>query len=729
MKSFDLLRKKIKQTYIVTLSLTIALLTFWFVWTQYYFYSLEGQPYIINIAGKQRMLSQRIALVGNALVSEPAKAKGEPLKSELVALTREFLHNHEILVGRVPVNEEFNALNGELEALYFSPPAMLDRQVSQYAEQALHLASLSLPLAMDAQPIGPESSKQILDNLDLAVSLFEKQLSENLRENHWWHLISWVLTLLSVIFAVRLLFTPLSRLIEAQFDEVKRAQLDARLEKEQINKLVATKEEFLASMSHEFRSPISAIIGVLELLPNMQEKREQLIQRAEQSCFRLLMLTNNLVDSMQNRQLDEEKDKEEFDLVRLLDDALSHFFYQCQEKGLNYEVFNETSLPHLVVGSPSPLSKAFKNLLDNAVKFTHHGIISVYNRVAVNDGQLILQIRVVDTGIGIDDASKESIFDRFYKAHNKPKLYSGAGVGLYAARHQVREMGGDITVVSALNSGSEFCLSVPLQMPSEKEKHPVATAKGKFAVVDDQEITRLHLSYMIEQEGFAVDTYKSGAELLSNRDVIKDYDGIITDYFMPGINGTELANYLQAMLGKHTPPLILVSAAPQIANIVSNSEINAWQVFVKPIDRNRFIDALKYLSKPGYTLSPLPSSASILIVEDEPINAEILLDMIENLGYRGDVAEDGERALSKAGNNHYDVILLDLNLPDISGFEVATILNEQGTQAQMVAVTASTYETDRARSLATGMRYHLVKPVAYQELKNTLKLLLCKPVN
>lgn len=729
MTSFEQLHKKIKQTYLITLSLALVLLTFWFFWTQHYFYSLESQPYIINIAGKQRMLSQRIALVSSAFTLASSPEEAASLKLELVALTREFLDNHEVLTGRVPEKGEFTELTSDLEALYFSPPAMLDTQVSEYAEQALHLASLPHPLPEIARPIQPGTAKKILSDLDLAVSFFEQQLSNNLQGNRWWLGVTWFVTLICAIFAIRLLFTPLTRLVHDQFEQVKEAQQRARQESEQASKLMATKEEFLASMSHEFRSPISAIIGALELIPNIREKQEQLVQRAEQSCYRLLMLTNNLVDSMQNRQLEESNSKEEFDLVRLLDDALSHFFYQCHEKGLNCEVFNETSLPHLVIGSPSKLSKALKNLLDNAIKFTNQGMVSVYNRVAVNNGKLLLQIRIVDTGIGIDDAEKEKIFERFYKAHDKPKLYSGAGVGLYAARRQVREMDGDITVISALNSGSEFCLTVPLQMPAETSKPPVSKAKGKFAIVDDQEITRLHLSYMIKHEGFEVDSYKSGAELLSNQDAIQHYDAIITDYFMPGISGTELANYLKAMLGKHTPPLILVSAAPQIANIIANSEIDAWQVFVKPIDKNRFIDALNYLAKPDLATSQSPSSASVLIVEDETINAEILYDMIVNLGYRADIAEDGERALSKAGGNHYDIILMDLNLPDMSGFEVASILKEQGQQAQMVAVTASDYETDRAKSLAIGMRYHLVKPVAYQELKNTLKLLLRKSAN
>lgn len=145
---------------------------------------------------------------------------------------------------------------------------------------------------------------------------------------------------------------------------------------------------------------------------------------------------------------------------------------------------------------------------------------------------------------------------------------------------------------------------------------------------------------------------------------------------------------------------------------------------LKPIDRNRFIDSIHHLSlNKGKSFSQ-SDKVSVLIVEDEPINAEILRDMVENLGYDVTLAEDGESALSRAGEEEFSIILLDLNLPDMSGFEVATILKERGCKSHLVAVTASAYESDKQRSMEVGMRYHLVKPVAYQELKNTMKLLL-----
>ncbi|MBU2977544.1 response regulator [Alteromonas sp. C1M14] len=727
MPGLDNLKQKIKNTYIIAIVTMTLLLTIYYGWTQHYLNATAIQPQIINIAGYQRMLSQRIAFLENLLIAETDTSQRITLERELISLVRDFTQNNEILVGRQSLDGTFNSLTDKLEALYFKEPAALDKHVAAYTESALQLVSTQPKNYVTVKPTSLNEASAMLKQLDFAVKLFEEQLSQQIALNQRWLLAIWVLTLMFSLAIVHFLFKPLRALVLEQFNLVKDARKDAQLEREQANRLVATKEEFLASMSHEFRSPIAAIIGALELIPNMKTRQEQLIQRAELSCYRLLMLTSNLVDSMQNKQVDETLEQEDFDLVRLLDDGLSQFFFSCHQKNLNYQVVNETRLPHHVKGCPSPIIKALKNVLDNAVKFTHEGLISIHNTVSAENGKLLLTIRVVDTGIGIKPQDCEYIFERFYKAHQNPRRYSGAGVGLYAARRQLREIGGNITVSSALHSGSEFILTVPLQASELDEASKPINPALRFAVVEDQEITRIHLCYLIEHEGFHVDTYKSGAELLANQEKIKDYCGIITDYYMPGLNGAELSNYLQAMLGNRVPPIILVSAAPQISNIIASANIPAWQIFVKPLDKNRFIDAIHHLTLSKESPAPLRNNVSVLIIEDEPINAEIIQDMVENLGYDATVVPDGESALSKAGSENFDVILLDLHLPDMSGFEVATILKERGCKAHMVAVTASAYESDKKRSFEVGIRYHLVKPVAYQELKNTLKLLLALP--
>ena len=714
----DSIKEKIRRTYMLA-ACAITLLM-----TGSYLDATQIQPKIINIAGYQRMLSQRIAFLQTLLTDESKEVEQKRLRNELIASTSEFLRNHEILVGRQPLEGVFTPLSEELEQLYFSDEGALDKKALQYGENALYLASASAARGSNLKPVTLAAATAMLRNLDRAVQLFETQLSRDIKFNQMMLLAVWFITTCLALLIILLLFRPLKNLVLDQFAMVQETRNDILNEREQTNRMMSSTEEFIKAMSREFRSPIAVIIGALELLPNAKNRQAALLQKAENACYTLLSLSSNLMESLSGDTSVTAK-AEDFILVRALDDAYSEFLYNCQKKNLNHQIVNDSSLPYLVHGYPELFVKALKSVLDNAVKFTPHGMVSVYNRVAIVDGARVIIIRVVDTGIGIHEDELERIFERFTTCYDPAYSFSGAGTGLHTARKLLAKAGGTIAVSSALQSGSEFTLTVPL----ESAKHqPEALTNdqfsNRFAVVDDQEITRIYIQSMIEAEGFAVDTYKSGADLLANQEKVKSYSGIITDYYMPGINGVELITYLQAIMGKNMPPVMMVSASPHIANVIANSDATAWQVFVKPIDKNRFTDAIKALASNKSLHAPPSGDFSVLVVEDESINAEILCDMLENMGYDVSIAADGETALHKAIEKNYDAILLDLHLPDISGFEVATLLKERGCQSKLVSVTASAYPADAERAFAAGIRYHLVKPVAYQELKSMLRLLL-----
>lgn len=725
MLTIDAIKGKIRRTYILAACAIALLMTMYFAWTQQYLMSTQIQPKIINIAGKQRMLSQRIAFLQTLLVQESEPLEKSKLKNELIARTSEFLRSHEVLVGRQSLSGQFTPLSADLEQLYFGSESNLDTKALNYGESAMQLASASADPTQKLTPVDINRASAMLAELDRAVQLFEYQLSGELRFNQMMLMAVWFITTVLSLLIILFLFRPLRNMVIEQFQVAQESRKDMLSEREHTTKIMSSNEELLASMSYEFRTPVSSIIGALELLPNSQGKQASLIRKAEHACYQLLILTNNLIDSLPLSSGGSESSSEDFDLIRLLDDAYSEFIYNCQQNNLNYQITNESSLPQLVNGYPNFIVKALKSVLDNAVKFTPHGSVSVYNRITISEGTRFLIIRVVDTGIGIRNTELDSIFERFTKAYDPSLTFSGTGTGLYTARTLLGKAGGTISVTSALHTGSEFTLTIPLASPDNSdEKVAKPSSPVRFAVVDDQEITRIHLASMIEVQGCLVDTYKSGADLLANQEKLRTYSCIITDYYMPGINGVELINYLQAMLGTNMPPVMIISASPQVANLVGNSGITAWQMFVKPIDKNRFEDAVKYIAE-GHIAKPTAErNLSILVVEDETINAEILYEMLDNMGHDVSLAADGESALLKASESFFDVILLDLQLPDISGFEVAELLRERGCQSHIVSVTASAYPSDRQKALDAGIRYHLVKPVSYQELKSTLKLLM-----
>lgn len=483
-------------------------------------------------------------------------------------------------------------------------------------------------------------------------------------------------------------------------------------------------KEFLQLISHEFRAPISAIISALELIPNMEEQRSRLIQQAEQSSYRLLNLTNNLTDVLSNNSEDG-LHFSEVDLISLLDECISPFSVRVKDKKIEFNMHCSHSVPHFAETDPVALSKVVVNILDNAVKFTANGLIDVTVTTLVKNQGIFLVIIISDTGIGIDEATQKRMFERFYRGeHSTGQRFPGAGIGLSVAKRSIDKLGGALQVTSTVGVGSEFKILLPLKPVDELPVTNATPSNAIFAVVDDLEISRLHLQSIITKEGFSARTFSSGANLLNLHEEILQFSGIIADLYMPGMNGLELVKTLQAIFGERVPPVIVLSATPDIANIIANSELPIYQSFVKPIDRNRFVDALHHLTASNAKTIESLKKANVLVVEDEPINAEMVEYMLQCMGHEVTVSYTGDDAISRVNENAFDCVLLDINLPDINGLEVAKIMKEGHPDLPIIALTANAHRNDKEASLRAGVRYHLVKPVTFQELKNTLRLAL-----
>jgi len=483
-------------------------------------------------------------------------------------------------------------------------------------------------------------------------------------------------------------------------------------------------KEFLQLIIHEFRAPISAIISALELIPNMEEQRTRLIQQAEQSSYRLLNLTNNLTDVLTNNTEDD-LHFSDVDLISLLDECISPFSVRVKDKKIEFNMHCSHSVPHYAETDPVVLSKVVVNILDNAVKFTAHGLIDVTVTTLVKNQGIFLVIIISDTGIGIDEATQKRMFERFYRGeHSTGQRFPGAGIGLSVAKRSVDKLGGALQVTSTVGVGTEFKILLPLKPIEDLPATNSAPSNATFAVVDDLEISRLHLQSIITKEGFSARTFSSGANLLNLHEEILQFSGIIADLYMPGMNGLELVRTLKAIFGERVPPVIVLSATPDIANIIANSELPIYQSFVKPIDRNRFVDALHHLTASNARVVETTKKANVLLVEDEPINAEMVEYMLQCMGHEVTVSYTGDDAIIRVSENAFDCVLLDINLPDMNGLEVAKIMKEGHPDLPIIALTANAHRSDKEASLQAGIRYHLVKPVTFQELKNTLRLAL-----
>lgn len=487
------------------------------------------------------------------------------------------------------------------------------------------------------------------------------------------------------------------------------------------------KKKFLSLMSHEFRAPISAIITALELIPNMKDQQGKLIQQAELSCYRLLNLTNNLLDILSDDTPDTVAHAE-IDLISLLDECISPVSVQVKDNQVEFGMHCSHSVPQYIEGDAVLISKVLKNVLDNAVKFTRNGLIDISITTQVKDKKVYLVIKVVDSGVGMDNEVKAKIFTRFYRGdHPHNQRFPGAGIGLSVVKKSLDRLGGSIDVNSEVGMGSEFIIHIPISPISAASEPQHQTSGARFAIVDDLEISRLHIQNIISNEGYSSRCFASGSDLLHLHEELLQFTAIFIDLYMPGMNGLELVKTLNAIYGERTPPIILLSATPDIANIVAGSEVEVWQSFVKPIDRNRIVDSLRHLVHPRGDSVETISQARILVVEDEPINAELVENMMQCMGHIPTTVNSGEDAIIAAKDTRFDAVLLDINLRDMSGLEVAKILKEQWPDLPIIALTANAHKRDKEASANAGIRYHLVKPVTFQELKNTLRLSLISP--
>lgn len=481
-------------------------------------------------------------------------------------------------------------------------------------------------------------------------------------------------------------------------------------------------KSFIQLLSHEFRAPISVIISALELIPNMEDQKGRLIQQAEQSSYRLLSLTNNLTELLTDN-IEDDLIPQSIDLISLLDESISPFSVQLKDKKVDLQMHCSQSVPQLVESDPVAISKVVTNILDNAVKFTSTGLIDVTITTQVKQQGVFLVIIISDTGIGMDEETQKHMFDRFYRGKQATVYrYPGAGIGLSVAKRNINKLGGALTVNSSLGVGTEFKVLLPVKVLETPIVDVSSVSNATFAVVDDLEISRLHLHAIISSQGFKARTFSSGAELINLHDKVLEFTAIIADLYMPGMTGLELVKTLSAIYGKRMPPVIVLSATPDIASIISNSDLPIYQSFVKPIDKQRLIDALENVTINKSRAPMVMKKASILVVEDEPINAEMVEHMLRCMGHTVTVCYNGDDAIISANEKAFDCVLLDINLPDMNGLEVAKILRERHPQMPIIALTANAQRDDKEASRQAGIRYHLVKPVTFQELKNTLNL-------